>query len=229
MHYLTPLLEDSYRPLSVETGKRYAEFFRANRYVILPNFFSDWGFSIVRGEGQRLAGLASRRDVFMDESHSWRHMATIGSLKLQQLSSIVPDMYRCNDLFEFLSGVAGEPVDCVPDKNEQYVLNCLQQGGDYHGGHVDSYSFAFNVIIDTPPPGSGGVVKILESLDSDPFDENSIQIPLRANDAYFLRTDIAVHMVTQVAGESRRIALNFAYKAGRDDAQESYSSAQLYA
>jgi hypothetical protein len=223
------MLEEAYRPLSVETGTRYAEFFRANRYVILPNFFSDWGFSILRGEGQRLAAQASRRDVFMDESHSWRHMATIGSLKLQQLSSIVPDMYSCHDLFAFLAGVAGEPVDCVPDKNEQYVLNCLQQGGDYHGGHVDSYSFAFNVIIDTPPPGSGGVVKILESLDGDPFGEKSMEIPLRANDAYFLRTDIAVHMVTQIEDQSRRIALNFAYKSGRDKAQESYSSSLLYA
>jgi hypothetical protein len=228
MHQLAPMVSEAYKPLSAATGTHYRDFFCTNKYVVLPNFFSDWGFSLLREESQRLATQTVRRDIFIDETLSWRHMATLGSLKLRQFSSIIPNMYQCGDLFDFLTGVAGESVDGVPDKNEQYVLNCLLQDGDFHGSHVDSYSFAFNIIIDTPPPGSGGVVKIIEPQDSDPHDAVATEIPLHPNDAYFMRTDIAIHMVTSIADHCRRVALNFAYKGLRDEAEESYSSSLLY-
>ena len=164
----------------------------------------------------------------MLESNSWRHMATIGSLKLKQLSTLVPTMYHCSDLFDFMSGITGEPLYSVPDQNEQFALNCLLREGDFHGGHLDSYSYAFNLIIDTPPPGEGGVVRILRVMNGDDRHSGPVDIPLRANDAYLMRTDIAEHMVTGVAEQSRRVAFNFAYKASRDVAQESYSSSTLY-
>lgn len=229
MHRLAPLVASAYQPLSRETGARYHSFFSEHHYVVLPNFFSDWGFSIIREEAARLAEQATRRDLFMLESNSWRHMATIGSLKLKQLSTLVPTMYHCTDLFDFMAGIAGESLYSVPDQNEQYALNCLLRDGDFHGSHIDSYSYAFNLIIDTPPPGAGGLVRILRVMNGDDRHDDPVDIPLRANDAYLMRTDIAEHMVTSVSEQNRRVAFNFAYKASRDMAQESYSSSTLYA
>jgi hypothetical protein len=230
MHQSTPLVSRRYTPLSFDGGQLFSRSFSENLVFVFENFFENWAFNLIAGEGKRLAAQAIRRDIFMEESRSWRHMTTLGSEALRRLSSVVPYLYSSHDLMDFLSGVANERVLPVPDENEQFVLNCLERRGDYHGAHLDTYSFAFNLIIETPPPDAGGVVKITGARDQDPaikFMEKSI--PLRAGDAYFMRTNMAVHAVSPLAVDCRRLMFNFAYRSEGDAAATSYSSSKLYA
>ncbi len=229
MHRVAPLVSPRYAPLSLDGGRSFARAFSDNLVLVFEDFFESWAFSLIAGEGERLAAQAVRRDLFIEESSSWRHMTTLGSKALRRLSSIVPYLYGSPDLADFLSGVAGERVLPVPDDNEQFVLNCLERRGDHHGAHLDTYSFAFNIILETPPPGAGGVVTITDTRNQNPatgFAGKSI--PLRPGDAYFMRTNMAVHGVSPLAADCRRLMLNFAYRAQTDAEETSYSSSKLY-
>jgi hypothetical protein len=230
MGQLAALVSPAYRPLSFERGQEFARTFTKDMVLVMNNFFESWAFDLIAGEANRLAAQAIRRDLFMEESGSWRHMATLGSEALCRISSIVPYLYRCEDLASFLSGVADERVLPVPDRNEQFVLNCLTREGDHHGAHLDTYSFALNLIIETPPAGRGGVAKITGTKDQNPtvrFTEK--EIPLKAGDVYFMRTNEAVHAVSPIKSNCRRVMFNFAYRSGADAASTSYSSSKLYA
>jgi hypothetical protein len=230
MHRVAPLISSRYAPLSFDGGQPFARAFAENLVLVFEDFFETWAFDLIADEGERLAAQAVRRDVFIEESKSWRHMTTLGSQALRRLSSIVPYLYTSQDLADFLSGVAGERVLPVPDANEQFVLNCLERCGDYHGAHLDTYSFAFNIILQTPPPGAGGVVTLSGARDRDPAASFTARsIPLRAGDAYFMRTNMAVHGVSPLAADCRRLMFNFAYRSQADIEETSYSSSKLYA
>jgi hypothetical protein len=230
MCQLAPLVSRPYSPLSFESGQRFSRPFADDCVLVLENFFALWAFDILDGEARRLADQAIRRDVFMEESGSWRHMATLGSNALRRLSTIVPYMYQSEDLMSFLSGIANEPVLPVPDENEQFVLNCLSRTGDHHGAHLDTYSFAFNIIMQTPPANAGGVVKIVGLRDrTEPGKCPEREVRLRAGDAYFMRTNVAVHAVSPLMVDCPRTIFNFAYRSAVDMAETSYSSSKLYA
>lgn len=230
MQLVAPLVSHRYAPLSRERGQLFSTSFRDNLVFVFENFFENWAFDLIAVEGKRLAAQATRRDIFLEESKSWRHMATLGSEALRGLSSIVPYLYGSQDLMEFLSGVADERILPVPDENEQFVLNCLERRGDYHGAHIDTYSFAFNIIIETPPPDAGGVLRIARANDQDPaIMPIERSIPLRVGDAYLMRTNAAVHAVSPLAADCRRLIFNFAYRSELDTAEVSYSSSKLYA
>lgn len=226
MLLLGPLLGTAYQPLDRNLGERFTDQFQRDRFVTLSGFFSGWAYQLIKAEGIRLAGQATRRDIFMEESQSWRHMTTIGSRKLCSLSSIIPFAYESPDLLAFLSAIAGEQVAMVPDENEMYALNCLTKAGDSHGSHVDDYSFALNILVEAPI--EGGVVQILGEKGQEAGRQEVREITLCPSDVYFMRTDLAIHRVSPITGSGRRIAFNFAYKAERDKKTVSYSSSKLY-
>lgn len=72
-------------------------------------------------------------------------MSTVGGELVSATSSLIPRIYNDPDLFVFLSEVAGEEVLPVPDPNENHVINILHHDSDVHGGHVDTYAYAFSL------------------------------------------------------------------------------------
>lgn len=230
---IASLLVDQARyPLTEEEGARYRDGFLRDKYVRFPAFFLPESFIVLRSEVDRLRSLAIRRDLKMKGSgHTPRKMSTLGGHVVKEYSSLVPELYHDPRLLAFLRGVAGEPVLGVPDEIENHVLNCLHQTGDIHGGHVDSYAFAFNVSIDGTVPEDGGALEYVPgSVALEDLEGPSVRrVWHEPGDCYFLRTDQAVHRVSPLLRpEARRTILNFAYANPATLHVESYSTSALY-
>ena len=165
-----------------------------------------------------------------ESGYTRRKMATIGSVRLRELSTLVPMLYSDVNLLSILSDIAGESVLPVPDLNEQFVLNCLTGAGDTHGGHVDTYLFALNIIIEAPPFSEGGMARlVINSLEIEDYVGGyGAALLLRPGDAYFAKAGACVHGVDPLLGARRRVGLNFAYRAVTETATASYSSDRLY-
>lgn len=222
--------QDRY-PLTEDAGRAWRETFARDKYVRFPGFFRKDGFELLRLEVDRLSQLSIRRDFQMQGSGgTHRHMSTLGGHTVAEYSSIIPGLYNDRDLLAFLSGVAGEDVLVVPDPVENHVLNILHQVGDIHGGHVDTYAFAFNIFIEGPPEDAGGALEFapgkLELEDLDGPDVRRLWHD--AGDCYFLKTDEAVHRVTPLTRPARRTIINMAFANRATVDLASYSTSMLY-
>ncbi|HZS19353.1 MAG TPA: hypothetical protein VFA63_00005 [Pseudonocardiaceae bacterium] len=199
---------------------------------ILPGFVPPEGLAALRVEISRIRSRANRRDIQMAESEgTWRRMSTIGGRVVSASSALIPAIYHDPQLLNFLSVLAGEKVSTVPDPNENHVINILHESGDLHGAHIDTYAYAFNIVVEAPPPDTGGgqlevyfnVKSVAESKKIRPE-----IFALRPGDAYFLKTDTNLHRVRPITGNRLRIVLNLAYANDETKNLASYSSSQLY-
>lgn len=202
--------------------------FQHCHWSVFPDFFSTWFFDLLTQEVDRLTVSTKRRDLRMQESgNTARHMRTLGSADISKLSSLIPLLYGDRNLIELLSYVAGESLLIPPDVNERFVLNCLTEVGDVHGAHVDSYSYAFNVLIRGPSPDDGGVVYVCDSA-AENMNQPLTALLLKPGDAYFLYSKTPHFVSALTRNDSPRILLNFAYRSVDDRAVASYSSQSLY-
>jgi hypothetical protein len=167
----------------------------------------------------------------MESQGTWRKMSTIGGNIVSANSSLIPMVYNDSTLLQFLSALAGEEVFTVPDPNENHVVNILHREGDLHGAHIDTYAYAFNIVMQAPPLDvRGGELEVW-------FDSQSVnnrgKMPgttfrFEPGDAYFLKTDTNLHHVRPIVGDHQRIVLNLAYANSKTKDATSYSSSQLY-
>jgi hypothetical protein len=158
-------------------------------------------------------------------------MSTIGGILLSDNSSLIPMIYNDPELLKYLSALAGEEVLPVPDKNENHVVNILHKDGDLHGAHIDTYAYAFNIVIESPPAETGGgelEVYFGCQAVADIENEPATTFHFEPGDAYFLKTDASVHSVRPLAGNHTRVVLNLAYANNATKNKISYSSSQLY-
>lgn len=150
------------------------------------------GLSLLQAEVHRVALHAKPHNMRMRESaDTWRRMSTVGGELVSATSSLIHRIYNDPGLLAFLSEVAGEEVLPVPDPNENHVINIMHRDSDVHGGHVDTYAHAFNLILHGPPSGKGGEVKMcFGSLSPLGLATPSAAIlEFAPGDAYFPRTD----------------------------------------
>jgi len=218
-------------PLTYVSGARYRAEFNEKQFVRFPQFLRPEGFGVLLEELRRLHLVKVRRELNMAGSeYTPRRMSTLGGLDVAHYSSIIPLLYGDPSLIEFLSGIAGEPVFEVPDQKENYVCNFLHEVGDCHGGHVDSYAFAFNIIVEAPPPEKGGLLEYsphsthVEDLDT----SKAIRVHLSPSDCYFLRSDKVAHRVSKLTAVAQRSIINMAYANASTLNEQSYSSSALY-
>ena len=225
------LVDQDRYPLTAEAGAAYRQLFLLDQYACFPAFFRPAGLELLAAEADRLRRLSIRRELKMAGSGGTdRKMSTLGGHVIAQSSSLVPGLYHDPALLAFLSGVTGEPVLAVPDPVENHVLNVLHQPGDVHGGHVDTYAFAFNLCMEAPSEEGGGLLEYvprstrLEDLDG-PGVRRAAHQP---GDAYLIKTDEAVHRVAPLNRPGRRTIFNFAYANPATLELASYSSSVLY-
>jgi hypothetical protein len=222
--------QDRY-PLTTAGGEPYCEAFKQDKYVRFPGFFKPETFALLSAEVERLRKLLIRRDLMMEGSNGTaRKMSTLGGHVVAEYSTLVPLLYNDPDLLAFLGGVAGEDVLVVPDPIENVVLNVLHRPGDVHGGHIDTYAFAFNVFIEGPPEDAGGALEFVPSS-TDPADLEGPDVRRvwhQANDCYFLKTDEAPHRVAPLTRDAQRTIINMAFANHATLNLASYSSSSLY-
>ena len=200
--------------------------------MYLPGFLTAEGLARMREDSERFTPHARRRDV--DESGEWktpRHLFAIGAQTIRKIGTVIPQFFENEGLWQFVSGVVGK--DAVPygDPDENCVVTVLAKLGDQHGAHCDDFPWVCNIAIDTPPPGSGGVLRFapyctdVQSLES----SHSRLLPLKPGDAYVLQTDKTVHEVTKLTLEGcRRVLVSFAFIAKGEVKVSSATSKALF-
>lgn len=218
--------------LTAACGERFSEVFRREQIVILPRFFNQEAFTLLAAEVKRMGQHKRRRNLLMPDSENTpRKMSILSGTDISQMSSIIPMLYSDEQFREFLSAIAGEPVHPVPDSVENFVCNFLHSAGDTHGGHIDTYPFAFNIMIEAPDKDMGGLLEMVKGSGSiqDLDDEIKVtKIYIPPEHCYFLRTDKSVHRVSPLIGSQRRTVINLAYANVSSLNVMSYSSSILY-
>lgn len=219
--------------LTREAGALLHEEFALNCYVKLPLFFNDDSFAILKAEVLRIFEQHSRRRDFnmKHEQNTPRHLSTVSGITVAEHSPMITDLYRDSQLIEFLCGIAGTQVYLVPDPFDRHVIHRLDKVGDVHGGHLDTYAFAFAIFIETPPEEAGGCLEFVpHSMEISDLDKPlAKRVGHHVGDCYFMKTNQAVHRVLPLSEEVKRTNLIFTYADDETiNIDISYSSQPLY-
>lgn len=216
---------------TVDSLERCMDEFRRNEIACLPKFLTPEGLRVLQDDVNIVRAYSRRRDIQIAESaNTWRKMSTVGGELVSKYSAVIPNLYMNVQLLQFLSYIADEAVLPVADANENHVINILHREDDVHGGHIDTYAYAFNLVLDAPALGDGGelVVAFGQSDPASLLGPEARIFHLNAGDAYFLKTDTNVHGVGAIKQGSSRVVINMAYANHATSALRSYSAAQLY-
>ena len=108
----------------------------------------------------------------------------------------------------------------------------MQQQGDTHGAHIDTYKYTLITAIETPEKGIGGCLELIpNSHDPNAFDDpnaNIVSLCAQDGDCMLLDAGDSVHRVTPLTKPSRRIVVASAFANGKTRNDASYSSEKLY-
>jgi hypothetical protein len=219
--------------LTRENGALFHEEFALNSYVKLPFFLNNDLFANLKAEVLRIFEQHSRRRDFNMEhqQNTPRHLSTVSGIAIAEQSQMITTLYRNSQLIEFLSGIAATQVYLVPDPFDRHVIHRLDKIGDVHGGHLDTYAFAFAIFIEAPPQETGGCLEFVpHSLEISDLDTPlAKRVGHNVGDCYLMKTNKTVHRVLPLCEEFKRTNLIFTYADDETiNIDISYSSQPLY-
>lgn len=203
---------DIYHPASAGTPALAAHY-QDLHHVPFPGFVSPGFFDELKADVDSLLAFRRRRDFLMEcMDNSPRKMNVVNGHIIEQNSRIIPALYNDPAVLAFLSSVIGEEVLPLTDDIDRYVINQLQMTSDTFGAHYDDYPISFVIILESPGIEGGGYSEMVPRAHSlSQLDENPIRLPLKAGDAYILKTDTTAHRVAPLTQDTLRTAINFAY------------------
>ena len=201
-----------YRPGGEQTAALNAHY-QDLHHAAFPAFVSPDFFSELKRDVDELLAFRRRRDFLMEcMDNSPRRMNVVNGHIIEQNSRLIPALYNNPAIIEFLSSVIGEQVLPLSDDIDRYVINQLQMTSDTFGAHYDDYPISFVIILESPGMEGGGYAEMVPRSHSlSQLDENPIRLPLKAGDAYVLKTDTTAHRVAPLTQDTLRTAINFAY------------------
>lgn len=222
---------DLYRPDADRTPALHAHY-QDLHHVAFPGFVDPGFFAELKREVDSLLAFRRRRDFLMEcMDNSPRRMNVVNGHIIEQNSRIIPELYNDPRVLAFLSSVVGEPVLPLTDDIDRYVINQLSNKSDTFGAHYDDYPLSFVIILESPGIEGGGYAEMVPRSHSlSQLEENPIRLPLKAGDAYVLKTDTTAHRVAPLTQDTLRTAINFAYTTpDYVPPRVTPSAAQLYA
>jgi hypothetical protein len=149
------------------------------------------------------------------------------------IGKLIPGLLQSPELLKFVSGIAGTELVPYGDENEAAVLLHLEQIGDTHGGHKDSFLYTFGLALELPGKyEKGGHLEYVSGsseprmLETKARHEHHMQL----GDAYLLhRSDLNVHRVAPLQlAASRRTMLSLALTTPEERDRPSDSSEALF-
>ena len=190
--------------------------------IVLKDFLLPLAFENIKKETNRMLDFAKRKDLQIESNGiSERKMSTVGGNLIKSNSELLKGVYLNKELLNILAKITGERLYPVKDLNEDIVINCLHKKSDIHGRHIDTYSFAFNIMISSPPLNSGGELVIYSSGDKKLY-------TIESGSCYLIRTDKYEHEVLQLTQDTQRLVVNMSYANEGTLDLFSYSSSILY-
>jgi len=220
-------------PLQDTTVENLQAEFARKCYLKLPKFFQDTIFSILKEEAfDLLERHARRKDFIMEETESTkRHISTVSGNKVKMHSSFIPALYENKVMIEHLEDIAGEKLFLTPDPADRHAVHRLHRQGDIHGGHVDDYAFVLIMCLEAPNADQGGEIEFVPNSTNikDLGTSKSLIDRLEVGDAYFMRSNKAVHRVLPLKEDTNRTVVVFTYAdLETKNISVSYSSDSLY-
>jgi hypothetical protein len=155
-------------------------------------------------------------------------MSTVGRKAIGEDSELIPAIYECKPLTDFLSRLAAQPVLPCPWEDEKYIIIRQHKKGDTHGWHWGDFSFTVIWIIEAPDLKYGGMLQAIPHTDWDKDDprvhEYLLKHPIKTyghvtGDMYFLRSDTTLHRTVPLSEEKTRIILNTCWGSESDQAK----------
>jgi hypothetical protein len=201
-----------YRPDGERTPALNAHY-QDVHHAAFPDFISPAFFVELKREVDALLAFRRRRDFLMEcMDNSPRRMNVVNGHIIEENSNLIPALYNNPAIIAFLSSVIGEQVLPLTDDIDRYVINQLQMTSDTFGAHYDDYPMSFVVILESPGIEGGGYAEMVPRAHSlSQLEHDPIRLPLRAGDAYVLKTDTTAHRVAPLTQDTLRTAINFAY------------------
>ncbi len=203
---------DLYHPAADRTAALNAQYHDVH-HAPFYGFISHDFFATLKSEVDALLAHRRRRDFLMEcMDNSPRRMNVVNGHTIEAHSKLIPALYNDPGVIAFLSSVIGEQVLPLTDDIDRYVINQLQMTSDTFGAHYDDYPISFVIILESPGMEGGGYAEMVPRAHSlAQLEENPIRLPLRAGDAYILKTDTTAHRVAPLTQDTLRTAINFAY------------------
>ncbi|ALN92627.1 MULTISPECIES: HalD/BesD family halogenase [Lysobacter] len=202
---------DLYHPGS-EIADELKSHYQRLHHVPFPGFVAAEFFPELKAEVDRLLEQSRRRDFLMEcMDNSPRRMNVVNGHTIERLSTLIPQIYNDQRIIDFLSHVVGEKVLPLTDDIDRYVINQLRKSSDTFGAHYDDYPLSFVLIMESPGIEGGGYAEMVPNGALSDLDVNPIKLPLKAADAYLLKTDTTAHRVAPLKVDVLRTAINLAY------------------
>lgn len=207
--------------------------FAKDCYIKLPSFFKDAVLSRLKKEAFQLLEKQSKRKDFkmLETKGTFRHISTVSGNEISKHSSFIPMLYTNEKMIAFLREVAGETIFLTPDLADRHAIHRMHRQGDIHGGHVDDYAFVLILCLEAPDKHQGGGIEFVPySKELNDLKTNKVRKDfLEVGDAYFMRSNKAVHRVAPLKETVNRTVVVFTYAdLETKDIKISYSSASLY-
>lgn len=203
---------DIYHPAGEVTPALHTHY-QDLHHAAFPGFISPGFFDELKQDVDSLLAYRRRRDFLMEcMDNSPRRMNVVNGHIIERHSQLIPALYNNPAVIEFLSSVIGEQVLPLTDDIDRYVINQLQMTSDTFGAHYDDYPISFVIILESPGMEGGGYAEMVPRAHSlSQLEDNPIRLPLKAGDAYILKTDTTAHRVAPLTQDTLRTAINFAY------------------
>ncbi|MGK9237119.1 hypothetical protein KXS07_35755 [Inquilinus limosus] len=213
-------------PLADELKAHYQKL----HHAAFPGFVDEDFFPELKRDVDALLDHAMRRDFLMEcMENSPRRMNVVNGHTIERLSRFVPAIYRDNRILDFLTYVVGEQVIPLEDDIDRFVINQLSRSSDTFGAHYDDYPLSFVIIVESPGVEGGGYAEMVPNGALSDLEVNPIRLPLRARDAYILKTDTTAHRVAPLKIDALRTAINLAYTTPGFVPRYTESASKLYA
>ncbi|GGK42820.1 hypothetical protein GCM10011322_32360 [Salinarimonas ramus] len=186
-----------------------------------------------------LANEARRRETTIRESgNTPRAYLSVGRDAIARSSTIIPALFANESVRAFLSKLAGERLERVPYKPEEYILNSATASGDTHGWHWDDYAYALIFVIEAPDPFLGGRVEYMPHVewrkeDTEQYlrglltSSETRSAYVKAGQCYLMKANTTLHRVTPLTGDTRRTVVVFTYASPEDMTSDSITHTSM--
>ena len=183
----------------------------------------------IRKEAKHLLSTeAKRRDLnIASTGNTPRHYSSVGRDQIKDGGTYIPAVFESDAILEFLSKIAGEPLNRVPYVPEEYIINSQNKAGDTHGWHWDDYTYALIWLVEAPGPFSGGRVEYVTKTQWDKENpEETVGNILRENEirsayipsgtCYLMKANTTLHRVSPLSGEDSRTVIVYTFASEAD-------------
>ncbi|MGJ4883967.1 MULTISPECIES: hypothetical protein [unclassified Bradyrhizobium] len=211
-----------------------SQTFRSNHVAVIDQLLPKDMVEALTSEANILLDRESkRRKLTIKESgNTPRAYSSVGRDAICQHDGIIPAIFNSDAVLSFLRKLAGENIERVPYRPEEYIINSQCEPGDTHGWHWDDYAYALIFVIEAPDPLLGGRVEYLSNVEwqkgsTEPYLRRVLQdnvvrsLYVNSGHCYFMKANTTLHRVAPLTGSTKRTVVVLTFASPEDMVSDS--------